>query len=68
MKRIQKIFTFFTALTITLLLPVQAFAAVDLNAKYEVSTNKIAGWPQAADIASDTGVLMDADTGTVLFD
>lgn len=68
MKRIQKIFTFFTALTITLLLPVQAFAAVDLNAKYEVSTNKIAGWPQAADITSDTGVLMDADTGTVLFD
>ena len=43
-------------------------AAVDLNAKYEVDTNKIQGWPQAADIASDTGILMDADTGTVLFD
>lgn len=34
----------------------------------KVDTNKIQGWPQAADIASDTGILMDADTGAVLFD
>lgn len=68
MKRIQKIFTVLTVVAITMLLPVQTFAAVDLNAKYEIDTNKIAGWPQAADIASDTGILMDADTGTVLFD
>ncbi len=33
-----------------------------------VATNGIAGWPQARDIFSDTAVLMDADTGTILFD
>lgn len=33
-----------------------------------VSTNGIAGWPQARDIFSDSAVLMDADTGTILFD
>ena len=30
--------------------------------------NGIAGWPQARDIFSDSAVLMDADTGTILFD
>lgn len=68
MKKAKKLFTFLTALAMALMLPAQVMAAVDLNAKYEVDTNKIQGWPQAADIASDTGILMDADTGTVLFD
>lgn len=68
MKKAKKLFTFLTALGLALMLPAQVMAAVDLNAKYEVDTNKIQGWPQAADIASDTGILMDADTGTVLFD
>ena len=68
MKKVKKLFTFLTALGMALMLPAQVMAAVDLNAKYEVDTNKIQGWPQAADIASDTGILMDADTGTVLFD
>lgn len=68
MKKVKKLFTFLAALGMALMLPAQVMAAVDLNAKYEVDTNKIQGWPQAADIASDTGILMDADTGTVLFD
>ncbi len=68
MKKVKKLFTFLTALGMALMLPAQVMAAVDLNAKYEVDTNKIQGWPQAADIASDTGILMDADTGTILFD
>ncbi|MDO4803770.1 MAG: D-alanyl-D-alanine carboxypeptidase family protein [Lachnospiraceae bacterium] len=33
-----------------------------------VITNGTPGWPQAQDIFSDAGVLIDADTGTVLFD
>ena len=68
MKKTKKLFTVLTALCLVLMQPAQVMAAVDLNAKYEVDTNKIQGWPQAADIASDTGILMDADTGTVLFD
>ena len=68
MKKVKKLFTLLTALCMSLMLPAQVMAAVDLNARYEVDTNKIQGWPQAADIASDSGILMDADTGTVLFD
>ena len=45
------------------LTPVQTLAAVDLNARYEISTNQISGWPAGPEITSDTGVLMDADTG-----
>ena len=62
MRKVKKLFTLLTALYMSLMLPVQVMAAVDLNTKYEVDTNKIQGWPQAADIASDTGILMDADT------
>ncbi|HUM82681.1 MAG TPA: D-alanyl-D-alanine carboxypeptidase family protein [Lachnospiraceae bacterium] len=32
-----------------------------------VSTNGIPGWPGAADIISTAGCLMDADTGTILY-
>ena len=49
------------------LTPVQTFAAVDLNARYEISTNQISGWPAGPEITSDTGVLMDADTGILLY-
>lgn len=68
MKKVKKLFAFLITLSMALMMPAHVMAAVDLNAKYEVDTNKIQGWPQAADIASDTGILMDADTGTVLFD
>lgn len=68
MKKVKKLFAFLATLSMVLMMPAHVMAAVDLNAKYEVDTNKIQGWPQAADIASDAGILMDADTGTVLFD
>ena len=32
-------------------------AAVDLNAKYDISSNQIPGWPTGPEITSDTGVL-----------
>jgi len=32
-----------------------------------VTTNSISGWPQAADVYSKCACLMDADTGTVLY-
>lgn len=34
---------------------------------YLVSTNEIQGWPQGPDIYAETAVLMDADTGAVLY-
>lgn len=32
-----------------------------------IETNSIEGWPQAEDVISDTACLMDADTGTILY-
>lgn len=49
------------------LAPVQTFAAVNLTARYEISTNQISGWPTGPEITSDTGVLMDANTGLLLY-
>ena len=66
MKKIKKLFVVLAA-GMALMLPVQAMAAVDLNAKYEISTNQIQGWPAGPEIISDTGILMDADTGVVLY-
>lgn len=54
-------------LAVLLAVPVSA-ASVDLNAQYQISTNEIQGWPQGPDISSDTGVLMEMQTGTVLYD
>lgn len=32
-----------------------------------ITTNAIEGWPQGPDTYSETAVLMDADTGTILY-
>ncbi len=49
------------------LTPVQA-AVVNNGAKYDIETNKIPGWPQAPDIFSETAVVIEESTGTVLYD
>ena len=46
------------------LCPAAVLAAADPAV---VTTNATAGWPQAEDINSTTGVLIEASTGTVLF-
>ena len=33
-----------------------------------ITTNSIAGWPQGPEIVDETGVLMEAETGTILYD
>ena len=43
-------------------------AEVDNGASYPITTNAIEGWPQGPDTYSETAVLMDADTGAVLYD
>lgn len=67
MKKTKKLLAVFAAVSVALMLPLQTMAAVDLNAKYDISTNQIQGWPAGPDITSDTGILMDADTGVVLY-
>lgn len=43
-------------------------AAVDLNGVFGISSNEIPGWPQGPDISASTGVLMEAETGAVIYD
>ena len=45
-----------------------ASAAVDTAAVFELTSNTWTNWPQAPDIAADTAVVMDLDTGAVLYD
>ena len=33
-----------------------------------ITTNSITGWPQGPEIVDETGVLMEAETGTILYD
>ena len=47
-------------------IPVMA-AEVNNGTKYPVSRNAIANWPQGPDTYSETAVLMDADTGAILY-
>lgn len=44
MKKIKKLLAVFAAVGVALMLPLQTMAAVDLNAKYDISTNQIQGW------------------------
>ena len=43
MKKVKKLFAFLTILSMVLMMSAHVMAAVDLNAKYEVDTNKIQG-------------------------
>lgn len=42
-------------------------AQIDNGASYPVESNTINGWPQGPDLYSETAVLMDADTGAILY-
>lgn len=42
--------------------------AVDLNTPGTVATDQITGWPAAPAITSDTAVVMDNDTGRLIYD
>lgn len=45
----------------------QVSAAVDPNASFQVESNNWAQWPQAADVQAKTGVVMEAETGAILY-
>lgn len=67
MKKWKTILCGVIAVMMAAALPVQA-AAVDLEAKYVIETNNIPPWPKAQDVMADTAVLMEAGTGTILYD
>lgn len=60
----------FTAyfIIICMMLPSIVRAEVNNEAIYSIETNETAGWPQGPDVNSETAVLMEADTGIVLYD
>lgn len=70
MKRWKKILTAVLTGTITASMAAAApvWASVDLEAVYGISTNDIQGWPKGPEISSNTGILMEAETGVVLYD
>ena len=43
-------------------------AAVNNGTVYSISTNEISGWPQGPEVACETAVLMEAESGLVLYD
>ncbi|MBS6734238.1 MAG: D-alanyl-D-alanine carboxypeptidase [Clostridiales bacterium] len=67
MKNMNKALT--VLLCIVMLLSGNSVQAAQINngAAYSVSTNEIAGWPQGPDTYAETAILMDADTGMVLY-
>lgn len=66
-KRYKKL-TAILAAVLLLCSGIPAMAAeVNNGTTYPVSTNAIANWPQGPDTYSETAVLMDADTGAILY-
>ena len=56
------------AMLVSLLFAQSVSAAVNNDEIYPITTNEIPEWPQGADTYSETAVLMDADSGVVLYD
>lgn len=65
--RAKKYFSVVTAVLIALLLPQTILAEVNNDATYTITTNEIKNWPQGPDVYSDTAVLMEAETGEILY-
>lgn len=68
MKKWKQRITAILAASVLCMPPASALAAVDLNAVYETSTDQITGWPTGPELISDTAVLMDAQSGILLYD
>lgn len=66
--RIKKYYSVVAAVLIALLIPQTILAEVNNEATYTITTNEIKDWPKGPDTYSDVAVLMEADTGEVLYD
>lgn len=68
MKRICRMIEAGVLLCIMLIMSVSVQASVVQNgAVYTITTNEISEWPQGPDTYAETAVLMDADTGAILY-
>lgn len=67
MKRIRNKAICCFLVSLLLLSSVVSAAQVNNDAVYPVSTNEIEGWPQGFHAASETAIVMDADTGAILY-
>lgn len=70
MKKWKKILNAAIAVSVSVMCTVSTVmaASVDLNAVYGISSNGLEGWPQGPEISCNTGILMEAETGAVLYD
>ena len=66
-KRLKRIISIGIMLLSLVALSVPAKAAVDLNAVFSVESDGWEKWPQAPEVQGDTAVVIDADTGAVLY-
>lgn len=68
-KRMWKYLNALTAaiLLCTCLVIQHVAAAVNNGTVYPITSNEISGWPQGPEVACETAVLMDADSGIVLY-
>lgn len=62
------IVTMWIAVSLLSAASVSAASEVNLQETCEIATNEISGWPQGPEIGSDTGIVMDADTGVILYE
>lgn len=67
MKRKTKVLVI-VSLLVSILCTQAVSAAVNNGEVYPITSNEIEGWPQGAETYCETAVLMEAETGVVLFD
>lgn len=59
--------TFAAAMMLCTCLIAEPAAAVNNGTVYPITSNEMAGWPQGPEVACETAVLMEADSGIVLY-
>jgi len=64
---LKRLLIFFVICAAALAMPLTALADVDVNATYEVESDSWKNYPKSPDISAVTGVLIDAETGAVLY-
>lgn len=67
-KRICQMAALGSALLLAFSAPVQAAAVTTNGTPAAVATNNIQNWPAGPETTSEAAVLIDADTGAVLYD
>lgn len=67
MMRIKRCFPMIATVLLAVITAQPVLASVNNEATYPVVTDEISEWPKSPEVFSDTAVLMDADSGQVLY-